>query len=266
MVDLVHSGLTASIPGSDEVAVTPAEIMERLKSLPEYLLPHNRRFYVEAVSENARAPLIEYYRQQEVAEDAAQTWAKACGAEGFYPPRDGGHPRAFSFKVGSEPTDAAWVNAGRGYVEKHGYVAKSFSKRPAGKKLRAEIEALPAFPAYCTAMDHLNQITDLRTAKGGGGVGYSDGKIHFTVPVEINGRYFISAVNHNYDIAQAAQSAIEYEGSEHAKYAPSLNFKGDPISWRPDDGWAFLTKTELDFIIAEENMRRAAIRKSEVAA
>lgn len=239
---------------------TPAQILERLRGLPEHLQPHNRRFYVEAVSEETRAPMIEFFRQEAAAEAAAQAWAKQHGADGFYPPRDGGPLRAFSFKAGSDPTGAAWVNAGRGYVERRGYVAKALSKRPAGKKLAEEVAALPAFPVNGTAMDHLSAVTDLRTEKGGGGVGYSDGKIHFSVPFRIADRLFISVVNHNYDIAQAAQSAIEYLSGDHPEWAPSLDYQGDPISWRPGPGWAFLTKTEIDFLIAEENMRRAKDR------
>lgn len=246
---------------SDQTITSPAEIMERLKALPEHLQPHNRRFYVEAVSDETKAPLIEYFLAEAEAEAEAQIWAKRQGAEGFYPPRDGGHPIAFSFKKGSEPAQGgAWGLAGRGYVARSGYVAMYLTKRPAGKKLKAEVEALPAFPRRRAAMEHLGAITDLRTKNGSGGVGYSDGKIHFSVPLEVGGRYFISAVNHNYDIARAVDQVVEYAGTENEKWGSSLDYKNDPIAWRPGPGWAFLTKTEIDFIIAEENLRRAKAR------
>ncbi len=245
----------------DTVKTTPTEIMDRLKGLPEHLQAHNRRFYVEAVSDETKAPLIDYYAREAEAEAEIQVWAKRQGADGFYAPRDGGHPIAFSFKKGSEPAQGgAWGMAGRGYVARSGYVAMYLTKRPAGKKLKVEIEALPTFPRYRDAIEHLGRITDLRTDQGGGGVGYSDGKMHFSVPFEINGRYFINAVNHNYDIFRAAQQVVEYAGTEGEKWAPSLDYIGDPISWRPGQGWVFLTKTEIDFLIAEENVRRAALR------
>lgn len=238
-----------------------AETMERLRALPEYLQPHNRRFYVEAISDETRAPLIEYFGSEAKAEEAAQEWAKAQGAEGFYPPRDGGHPYAFSFKVENEPASGgAWNNAGRGYIARAGYVAKYPSKRPAGKALTKEIEALPVFPRYREALDHLGAVTNLKTEGRSNGVGRSDGKWHFSVPFEINGRFFINVVNHNYDIADAARQVIEYAGTENEKWAPSLDYLDDPISWRPGAGWAFLTKTEIDFLIAEENLRRAKLR------
>lgn len=242
-----------------------AETMERLKALPVHLAADQRRFWVEAISDETKAPLIEYYRQQVEAESAAQEWAKAHGADGFYPPRSG-RVQAFSFKKeGAPQTGGAWNNAGRGYVPRSGYVAMYPSKRPAGKKLAAELGALPSFPAYKVALDHLGAVTDLRTPNGGGGVGYSDGKMHFAVPVEINGRYFINGVNHNYDIFQAVESAIQSAGTESEKWAPSLDYIGDPISWRPGPGWAFSTKVEVDFLIATENMRRAAVRQAELA-
>lgn len=246
--------------------VKTSEIMERLKALPEHLQPHNRRFYVEAVSEKTKAPLIEYFRLEAEADSAAFEFGKAQGAVGFYPARDGGRPIAFSFKVEDEPAPGgAWNNAGRHFVPQRGHVAKVLSKRPAGRALAASLARLPEKPRYSEALDHLGAITDLGTGKGFKGVGHSDGKWHFSVPIKINDRYFISAVNHNYDIAQAVEKAIEYAGTEHEKYAPSLDYKGDPISWRPGEGWAFLTKTELDFIIAEENLRRQADRQSKGA-
>lgn len=245
----------------DHSITSPAEIMERLKALPEHLQPHNRRFYVEAVSEETKAPLIEYFLAEAEAEAEVQVWAKRQGAGGFYPPRDGGHPIAFSFKNGSEPAQGgAWGQAGRGYVARSGYVAMYLTKRPAGKKLKAEVEALPAFPRRRAAMEHLGAVTDLRTKNGSGGVGYSDGKMHFSVPFEVNGRYFINVVNHNYDIARAVDHVVEYAGTENEQYGPSLDYRDDPIAWRPGDGWAVLSKTEIDFIIAEENLRRAKAR------
>lgn len=238
-----------------------SEIMERLKALPEHLQPHNRRFYVEAVSDETKAPMIEYYRLVDEAEAAVFEWAKAQGASGFYPSRDGGHPWAFSFKAENEPAPGgAWNNAGRNFVPQRGHVAKVLSKRPAGKALAAELEKLPEKPRYSVAMDHLGAITDLRTPNGSSGVGHSDGKWHFAVPINLGDRYFISGVNHNYDIAQAVEQAIQYAGTENEKWAPSLDYLDDPISWRPGAGWAFLTKTELDFAIAEENLRRAKLR------
>lgn len=240
---------------------TPTEIMERLKALPSHLAATERRFYVEAISDETKAPLIEYYALEAEAEAEAQVWAKRNGADGFYPPRDGGHPVAFSFKKGSEPTaGGAWNDAGRNYVPAAGCVAKSLSKRPAGKKLRAEVEALPAFPTYREAMAHLGRITDLRAGSSGSGVGFSDSKMHFAVPFEINDRYFINAVNHNYDILRQATQAAEYLAGEHPEWARSLDYEGDPIGWRPEPGWAFITKVEVEFLIAEENMRRAAKR------
>ena len=238
---------------------TPTEIMERLKALPTALAATERRFWVEAVSDETKEPMIDFYAQKEAADAAAQEWAKGVGADGFYPPR-GGHPRAFSFKTANAPTSKAWVNAGRGYVERHGYVAKALSKRPEGKALAAQVAALPAFPEYKIATAHLGRITDLRTANGSSGVGYSDGKIHFTVPFAVAGRYFIDAVNHNYDILKAAQSAAKYVGTDRAEWAPSLDYKDDPISWRPSAGWAFITRAEVEFLIAEENLRRAKAR------
>jgi len=59
---------------------TPIEIMERLQGLPEHLRAHHRRFIVEAVTEETRAPMVEFYRQREIASEAAITWAKAHGA------------------------------------------------------------------------------------------------------------------------------------------------------------------------------------------
>lgn len=245
---------------------TPAEIMERLKGLPPHLAPTERRFWVEAVTDETKAPLIEYYRQVEAAEHAADVWAKAQGAESFYPPRSG-PVYAFSFRDADAPAPGgAWNDAGRHYVSSRGCVAKGPSKRPAGKKLTAELADLPAFPTYRIAMDHLGAITDLRTSNGGGGVGYSDGKMHFAVPVEINGRYFINGVNHNYDIFRAAQTAAEYAGTENEKWGPCLDYLDDPIAWRPGPGWAFTTRVEVEFLIAEENMRRAAVRTAEAVA
>jgi hypothetical protein len=242
-----------------------AETLARLNALPEALKPHNRRYFVEAVSDETRAPMIEYYRQKEAAEEAAQEWAKAHGAVGFYPPH-AGTVSALSFAVKDAPTDSAWVDAGRGYVERHGYVAKRLSKRPAGKALAAELAALPDFPDYGPAIKHLGAVTDLSTERGSSGVGHSDGKFHFAAPFELSGRYFIHGVNHNYDIFQMAERAGEYLGGENPEWAPSLDFKGDPISWRPGDGWALLSKAELEFLIAEENLRRAKLRASEAAA
>ncbi|WP_292229398.1 hypothetical protein [Brevundimonas sp.] len=245
----------------------PATIMEQLKALPEHLQPHNRRFYVEALSDGARAPLVEYFRREAEADGAAFEWSKAHGAEGFYPARDGGHPRAFSFKIENAPAPGgAWNDAGRGFVPRSGYVAKALSKRPAGKTLAAELNTLPEQPRYSEALDHLGAITDLGAGNGFRGVGSSDGKYHFAVPIKLGDRYFISGVNHNYDIAQHVESAIQYVGTENEKWAPSLDYDGDPISWRPGEGWVFLTKTELDFAIAEANLRRAKKRTPEASA
>lgn len=246
--------------------VKTSEIMERLKALPEHLQPHNRRFCVEAVSEEAKAPLIEYFRQEAEADSAAFEWAKAQGASGFYPARDGGRPLAFSFKTENAPAPGgAWNDAGRGFTPLRGHVAKTPSRRPAGRALAASLARLPEKPRYSEALDHLGAITDLGTGKGFKGVGHSDGKWHFSVPIKINDRYFIDGVNHNYDIAQDVEKAIEYAGSEHPEWAPSLDYKDNPISWRPGPGWAFLTKTEIDFLIAEENLRRQAARQSKGA-
>lgn len=240
----------------------PAEIMERLKALPEHLQPHNRRFYVEAISEETKAPLIEYYARVDEAEKAVFEWAKAQGADSFYPADRGGHPFAFTFKNEDEPAPGgAWNNAGRNFIPPRGCVAKVLSKRPAGKALAAELAALPEAPRYSEAMDHLGAITDLGTGKGFKGVGHSDGKWHFSVPINLGDRYIISVVNHNYDIAQDVESAIRYAGTESEKWAPSLEYRDDPIAWRPGPGWTFLTNIELDFAVAEENMRRANLRK-----
>lgn len=243
---------------------TPTEIMERLKTLPEHLQPHHRRFIVEATSDETKAPQAEFWRLTEEARLAAMGWAKKHGAEGFYPPSRswGGEPsniRALSFKRDKAPNDSAWIGAGRGYEARHGYVALKPSKRPAGKALQAEVDALPKWPGYGTAIDHLGAITDLCTeGEGGrvsnGSVGYSDGKVHFTVPCQVGDRYFISAVNHNYDIFQQVESAINYLAGDHPEYAPSLDFKDDPIGWRPGPGWTFLTKTEFDFIVAQARL------------
>ena len=89
---------------------TPIEILERLQTLPEHLRAHHRRFIVEATSDATRAPMIEHYRLQELAQDAAQEWAKAHGAEGFYPPH-AGHVYAFSFKTADAPASPAWTKA-----------------------------------------------------------------------------------------------------------------------------------------------------------
>lgn len=248
--------------------ITPVEIMERLKSLPGHLQPQNRRFYVEAISDETKAPMVEYYRQEVLAETEAQAWAKAHGATGFYPPhrgwgRDSVSVQTFSFP--QKPEGGAWSEAGRSYVTPRDAIALRPSKRPSGKALTAELKALPKFPSYGLALDHLHAITDLHSTKADGGksfsgVGHSDGKMHYAVPIEFGGRYFISAVNHNYDIARMATQAAEYLAGEHPEWAPSLDFEGDPISWRPGDGWALLTKAELDFLIAEENARRAKLK------
>lgn len=238
-----------------------ADVMARLEALPDHLKPGNRRYYLEAVSQETKAPLIEYYRQLRAAEDAAQEWAEAHGAEGFYPPGHwGGSLSAFSFKKDAAPTDSAWINAGRSYIEHSGCVAKRLSSRPAGKALAKEIAALPAFPRTGPAMEHLNAVTDLNTEGSGYGVGYSDGRFHYAAPFELNGRYFIHGVNHNYDIFQSAERAGEYLGGDNPEWAPSLEYEGDPISWRPGAGWVFHSKAEIDFIIAEENLRRAKLR------
>jgi hypothetical protein len=247
--------------------MTPTQIMERLKGLPEHLQAHNRRFYVEAVSDETRAPMVEFYRRTDAANEAAQAWAKDRGADGFYPPSQahGTGPRsvcAFSFKRENAPTDSAWVDAGRHYIPRSGYIAKRPSKRPAGKALVAELEALPQFPAYASAIDHLALIDTLRTARGFSSVGHSDGKLHFSAPFCVGERYFISAVNHNYDIAEAAAGAAATLAGDHPEWASCLDYEDDPISWRPAAGWAFLSKAEVDFIIAEENLRRAEIRKA----
>lgn len=237
------------------------ETLARLNALPEPLKPANRRYFVEAISDEAKAPLIEYYRQKREAEEAAQKWAEAHGAAGFYPPRlGGGSVSAFSFKCEDAPTDAAWINAGRGYVSRSGFVAKRFSKRPAGKSLAKEITALPPFPGADQAMKHLGAVTDLCTENRSGGVGISDGKFHFAAPFELNDRYFIHGVNHNYDIFQNAERAGEYLGGENPEWAPSLEYRDDPISWRPGDGWVLHSKAEIEFLVAEENLRRAKLR------
>lgn len=247
---------------------TPVEIMDRLRELPVCLQPQNRRFYVEAVSDETKAPMVEYYRQEVLAETEAQAWAKAHGATGFYPPhrswgRDSVSVRTFAFP--QKPEGGAWSEAGRGYVTQRGTIALHPSKRPAGKALTAELDALPKFPSYGLAVDHLGAITDLHSTKADGGksfsgVGHSDGKMHYTVPVEFGGRYFISAVNHNYDIARMATQAAEYLAGDHPEWAPSLEFVGDPISWRPGEGWALISTADFEFLIAEENARRAKLR------
>lgn len=237
----------------------PIEIMERLHGLPEHLQGHHRRFIVEAASPETRAPFETYYRQESEAIDAAQKRAEAHGASGFYPPHrshgtEGTGVRVFSFKVAAAPTGNAWTKATRGYESRPGYVAMYPSKRPAGKTITAELAALPKFPGYGVALDHLGHITDLNTAKGGTGVGCSDGKMHWTVPAAIGDRYFASVVNHNYDIAESARRAAEYLAGEHPEWAPSLDYKGDPIAWRPPEGWVFRTKSEFEFIIAEARL------------
>ncbi|WP_454760561.1 hypothetical protein [Caulobacter segnis] len=248
--------------------VMPAEIMERLRALPAHLQPQNRRFYVEAVSDETKAPMAEFYRQEAEAEKAAHAWAKTHGASGFYPPyrswgRDSVSARVFAFK--EKPEGGAWSEAGRSYVTQRGTIALHPSKRPAGKLLTAELEALPKFPSYGLAIDHLGAVTDLHTTRGDGGksangVGHSDGKWYHTVPVSFADRFFISAVNHNFDIARMAASAEVHLAGENPEWATSLEFIGDPISWRPGDGWSFLTEADLDFLVAEENARRAKLR------
>jgi hypothetical protein len=252
--------------------MSPAEVMERLKALPEHLQPSNRRFIVEAVTDETRAPLVEYYRAQTEAENAAQIWAKTQGADGFYPPGQGwgGHGgvvSAFSFKKENAPTGAAWVAAGRGYVDRHGYVAMRLSKRPAGRALAAEIDLLPKFPGQRDAIAHLGHVTDLNTATGNGSVGHSDGKLHFTVPSRVEDRFFVSVVNHNFDIFAKVERAISYLESDTPQYADKLDFKDDPIAWRPGAGWQLLTKSEFEFLAAEARLRieQASRAKSEAA-
>lgn len=245
--------------------MTPIETMERLQQLPEHLRAHHRRFIVEAVSEETKAPMIEFYRQQELATEAAQAWAKANGAEGFYPPNPshGSAPSSvycFSFKTEAAPSGPAWTKAGRHWVARRGYVAMYPSKRPAGKAITADLAILPKFPGYGVAYGHLGNIEDLRTEKSSSGVGYSDGKMHFTVPCRIGERFFVSAVNHNYDILRDAENAAEYLAGDHPEWASPLDYKDDPIGWRPGTGWAFLTKIEFDFIIAEARLSAARER------
>ncbi len=243
---------------------TPLEVMERLQGLPEHLRAHHRRFIVEAVTDETRAPMIAYYEQQQVASRAAQAWGEPHGAVGFFPPH-GSTVYAFAFKTEDAPSGPAWTKAGRGYSTGHGHVALYPSKRPAGRALIEELEGLPKFPTYNSAIDHLGLITDLNVEGSyGGGVGHSDGKLHFSVPMRVGDRHFVSAVNHNSDILRAAEQAAEYLAGDHPEYARSLDYKGDPISWRPGAGWAFLTKSEFDFLVAEA--RLAAERERAEAA
>lgn len=235
---------------------SPIETLERLQGLPEHLRPHNRRFIVEAITDETRAPFAMFYEQTHAAEKAASAWGKPHGAEAFYPPTTSTStsPRsvfAFSFKNADFPGAPAWTKAGRGFVTRHGYTAAYPSKRPPGKALTAELASLPMFPGYGVAIDHLNRITDLNTAKGGGGVGCSDNKLHFTTPARIGDRYFVNVVNHNFDIARAAERAIEHLTGEHPEWAPDLGYVDDPISWRPGAGWAFLSSSEFALIIAQ---------------
>lgn len=234
---------------------TPLEIMERMKALPEHLQPHHRRCIVEAVTDETRAPLLEYYRLTRVAEEAAQEWAKANGAAGFYPPNQGigrgsRSVRAFSFKVDGTPNPPGWKDAGRGYVQERGHVALVPDKRPAGKKISAEIAALPQFPGYEVAIDSFGEITGLRTENSTSSVGCGGGSMHFTIPIRVGERYFISFVNHNFDIARMAEQAAEYLAGENPEWARSLDFIGDPISWRVPEGWQVHTKAEFEFLVA----------------
>lgn len=260
----------AAVPESP----APLAIMERLHGLPEHLQGHHRRFILEAVSPEVRAPFETYYRQTDEAEKAAQAWGDAYGAAGFYSASgrswgtEGSSVFCFSFETAKAPTGNAWTKAGRGFISRPGYVAMYPSKRPAGKAITAELAALPKFPGYGVALDHLGHITDLNTEKGSSGVGHSDGKLHFTVPAQIGDRYFASVVNHNYDIAEKAQRASEYLAGENPEWAPSLDFKDDPIAWRPPEGWVFRTKSEFEFIIAEARLaaeRAKAVGTSEPA-
>jgi len=239
---------------------TPIEIMERLQGLPEHLRAHHRRFIVEAVTEETRAPMVEFYRQREIASEAAITWAKAHGAEGFYPPHtshghEGKAVSTFSWKAGAEPTGSAWTKAARGYQSRPGYVAMYPSRRPAGKVITAELDQLPKFPGYAIAVDHLGAVADLTTERGSSAVGLSDGKMHWTVPCRIRERMFIDAVNHNYDIARDAERAAEYLAGEHPEWAHSLDYQDDPINWRPPAGWKFRSRSEFEFILAEARLQ-----------
>lgn len=242
---------------------TPTEVLARLAGLPEHLQAHNRRFIVEAVSDETRAPMIAYDAASDAAREAAQTWAKSHGAEGFYKPSQSWgagrvtHASVFAFKKESAPTDSAWAKASHRFQCKQGHVALYPSKRPAGKALKAELNELPGFPSYDVAMDHLGLIDTLRTTNGFSSVGTSDGKLHFSVPAIVGDRYFVMAVNHNYDISRAACSASEYLVGEHPEWASDLDYKDDPIAWRPGDGWAFVTQTEFEFIVAEARLAAA---------
>lgn len=224
-----------------------------IDALPPLLHPDQKNLYLRPTSNEAIALMQAYRTAQGDAQDAALAFAKAHDAVAFWPPI-GGERTVTVYAFDTKPEDQAksWSFLPQRARDRH-YKGVANKKTVAGKVLQEAMAALPPFPREDEIGAHANALHSVCYEADGGGygvsnVGFNEG-IDTAVVAWSGETFFLCLGNPMHTL----RSMMSWNDRAQANFGGN-GYAGkvaDVPGWRPPEGWALLSRAEVDLIYAQ---------------
>lgn len=226
------------------------EIRAKLAELPPELDTGIDFVTLEATGADELAACKAYREGRFAVEKAYFAWAKEKGADTLLiPGHDNGgesRPAIFCFK---EPPGPAWaISKARGAPR--GTQPYHTSKKPEGKALQAEIDAMPPLPSRYTVIDRVKAVQNISWKAEGssGSQGITSIRGRFMLPQTgwAGERYFVVFINPFAALANFLDSVDAYPDS----YKELRLDDESMLDWRPPTGWTAITQAKMELAFA----------------
>lgn len=236
-------------------------LFQALAALPPMMQADHKRIILEpdpASPETVKLALAFVDRVHKAAV-AHHDFATAKGAAGVFAPSqvsNDGHATVYSFA--QKPTEPGWLKGSqRHFVPARGQVAYYVgSKSDASKALRAEIDALPAWPRVYEMVEAAGAVQNVKvrsaTSYLGGrewdinvGMAHYDNTLRWPAYGFTTGRFFLSMPNFVADIASALDNYNDLELID-----PTI------LQWEPAPGWRLITEAQMKLAFAQADVAK----------